>query len=431
MRKRILSASFALVLMLAMAFSAFANGLPFQKIPAAPENLVFLFTYPNEGHECIEAVFDVPDELSRIASLSPELQEKYYGTAFESCVQFDWSVDSRDAFHADKSWDDVGGSYPIQKIDGSFIEKSEVFWFAYPEAVERCAPGVTQQKKDGKTVNVFDFSAHKLYVRARFFVYTYADKTCTVSDWSDICEVSKESGAEKLTVPKAGDSALTLSKAAVDGDTLRFTVGVPDTLRRIARALMVSYGTQLNLESQMRAKDGMWTYWDITGGDRPYHVGERETTLPDGGEGTIRLRLVGTDPTDGSAIMTAWSDLVTVRDGKAGIEKNDDPFDEKAAKAREEATLREANKCSLCGICPFHPFGICMFIWLAVLLLVVLIVVYNVHMQKKKKQRQAQIKAREEASRKDNVDKTGSFINTDRIQLTKRDDNQEDKNHED
>ena len=42
------------------------------------------------------------------------------------------------------------------------------------------------------------------------------------------------------------------------------------------------------------------------------------------------------------------------------------------------------NKCKVCGICPFQPLGICLFIWLAIILIAVIIVVVLICKDKKK-----------------------------------------------
>ena len=419
--KRLLSFMLAVCLAAAAAFCAAANGLPFDK-PDAPDGLTFLFTYPNEGSECIEAVFTVPDALCRVASLSQSQQEKYYGAAFECCVQFDWSVDSDKSFHYNADWDSIGGSYPIQKLTGSFVDKCEVFWFAYPEAVQRCAPGVTQQATDGDPICTFDFDNHQLYVRARFLIYDYQSQSCTFSDWSRVGDVGADRTANKPDVPLVGESRIELGKASLDGDVLTFDADPSGSIRDIARALLCSYNPQLGLESQVRVDGGMWEYRSMSSGDMPYLVGRREVELPEtAGKIEFRCRLTGNNPTDGTAIITAWSDLVTVEDGKVEIVKNDDPFDIKAEEKRQADAAREANRCTLCGFCPVHPFGICMFIWLGGLVLVALIVVYNILARKKKKQRAAETRAREEASRQTSADKTGSFVMTDRITLRGQD----------
>ena len=111
--------------------------------------------------------------------------------------------------------------------------------------------------------------------------------------------------------------------------------------------------------------------------------------------------------------------------GEVKLVTNTDPFDEEVAKAQQAAAEKEANKCKVCGICPFHPFGVCMFIWIAILLVIVLIVLYNVRAHSKKKKREAEIKAREEASRATRFEKTESIFNTDRIQPNKKEEEEE------
>lgn len=42
-------------------------------------------------------------------------------------------------------------------------------------------------------------------------------------------------------------------------------------------------------------------------------------------------------------------------------------------------------KCSVCGICPVQPLGICLFIWIAIIVVIIVIVVVVIVVKKKKK----------------------------------------------
>ena len=429
MLKRLFCITCAVYLALALCLGASASDIETRATAAAPDGLQFVFTYPNEGSECIEAVFSVPDYMCSVASEMPE-QDQYMDrvtVTHAGCIQFDWSIDSRDAFHYDASWDKAGGDYPIQQLNGSFAEKKEVFWFAYPQSVERCAGALKETEKDGAAVRTFDFDAHKLYVRARFMVYVYATQECFFSDWSDVYDVGADRGAEAPKIPDTGKDRPVFNNAWLEGGALCYAVEYPDSIRDTAKALLAGYGAQLSFESQLRVDGGEWQYWTTENDNLPYLSGTRRTGVAEYADAKTleyRCRLIGHDPSNGSAIITGWSDYATVKDGKAEVVKNDDPFGEKAEAQRLKDAEREANKCKVCGICPFHPFGVCMFIWLGILLLVVIVIVYNVVSIKKKKQRAAETKAREEAARRSSPDKTGSFILTDRITLQKKDEPQ-------
>ena len=425
MLKRVFCVVFSVLLAASVCVCASAGDVEALATAKAPDDLRFVFTYPNEGSECIEAVFSVPDDMCDIASQMLR-QSEYTDSVVAGVaglIQFDWSIDSCDAFHYDASWDAAGGDYPIQQLNGSFVEKKEVFWFAYPQSVARCADALKETDKDGAAVRTFDFDAHKLYVRARFMVYAYANGECTFSDWSDVYDIGTFRGAEAPKISDTGDDRPTFRNAWLDGGALCYAVEYPDNIRETAKALLAGYGTQLNFESQLRVDGSEWQYWTTENDSMPY-LTDRSTGIAEFKDGeTIeyRCRLVGHDPSNGNAIITGWSDYATVKDGKAEVVKNDDPFGKKAEAQRLKDAEREANKCKVCGICPFHPFGVCMFIWLGILLLVVLVIVYNIISVKKKKQRAAEVKAREEASRRAAPDKTSSFIQTDRITLGKQD----------
>lgn len=418
MLKRVFCVIFSVLLAMSVCISASALDNKIAEPLSAPDGLQFVFTYPNEGSECIEAVFTVPDDMSSYAAANAENAA--------CCIQFDWSVDSRDAFHADATWDAPGGDYPVQQLNGSFVEKKEVFWFAYPEAAERCAGALTETTKDGATVRTFDFDAHQLYIRARFMVYTYSNGQCSFSDWSDVCDVGADKNAAAPKATDTGEDRPAVTDARLDNGTLFFTVQYPDSIQKTAQALLCSRGAMLSFESQLRTDSGEWQYWLTENSEQPYLTGRSAdiSELADAETIEYRCRLTGNNPENGEAVITGWSDYVTVKDGAVEIVENDDPFGKKAEAKRLKDAEREANKCKLCGICPIHPFGVCMFIWLAVILLVVLAVVYNILAVRKKKQREAEVKVREEASRRSAPDKTGSFVQTDRITLQKKDEPQ-------
>lgn len=424
MLKRLLCVIFSVLLAMSVCISASALDNKIAEPLSAPDGLRFVFTYPNEGSECIEAVISVPDDMCAVASemLRQDPNMDRVTVTHAGCIQFDWSIDSRDAFHYDESWNKPGGDYPIQQLSGSFVEKKEVFWFAYPQAAERCAGALKETEKDGTAVRTFDFGAHKLYVRARFMVYLYATQECFFSDWSDVCDVGADKDAAAPKVPDTGKNCPAFTDARFENGALHYSVKYPDSIHETAKALLAGYGTQLSFESQIRVDGGEWMYWTTENDSMPY-LTERATGIAEFKNGeTIeyRCRLIGHDPSNGNAIITGWSDYATVRDGKAEVVKNDDPFGKKAEAQRQKDAEREANKCKVCGICPFHPFGVCMFIWLGILLLVVAVIAYNIVSVKKKKKRAAEVKAREEASRRSSSDKTESFVLTDRITLQKK-----------
>ena len=422
--KHFCSALTAFCLAVLLCVSAFAAGLPVQKLDA-PGNLQFVFSYPNEGNECIEAVYTVPDDLCAVASMSVEDQQKYYGSAFETCIQFDWSVDSKDSFHYDETWDTIEAVCPIQKINGSFVGQSEVFWFVYDEAIERCASGIVTKAvpvpdtDEVVTVHTFDFDNHKLYVRARFFVYEYATKTVYTSDWSKDANVGDSLKHKAPDVDSRMD-APELSKVRIDADVpgvIYYDIDFPDSVKKIAYELKAAE-TELNFESQIRLNGGDWQYW-ITPDDLfPYKVGTRQfSVMPDDLQGKLeyRCRLMGGNPDNGTAVTSAWSQILTIENGKAELVINDDPYDEKAEAEAQRIAEKEANKCAVCGICPVHPLGVCMFIWLGILVVIALIVLYNIRASKKKRAKQAEIRARQEASRMNDTEKTASIFNTDAL----------------
>lgn len=432
MRKSMLSMLLAVCLLIPMCISVSAEGLPMKTIDP-PGDMTFVRSYPNEGNECIEAVYTVPDDLCAVAFASAEQQIKYYGTPILLCVQFDWAVDDETAFHYDESWDTTTSDAPVRQISGDCVEQSEVLWFAYETDVARCGDAVRMQRTQianaaqdedapSETADVysFDFDAHKLFVRARFFVYETESGICRFSDWTQAMDVA-DNFATGVKLAKKNTDPPILTKAAVGEDgSFRFNIAFTDAFKQTAAVLKSAYATELNMESQVRIDGGEWKYWMIPDELYPYRVGERQFTISaEDAEKKVefRCRLKGGNPDFGTDLTTGWSDIFTSENGKVHIAVNDDPFDEKVQAAQRAAEEKEAKKCKLCGFCPVHPFGICMFIWLGILALIALIVWYALHQRKKKQAQAAQIEARRAASSQSGEDKTKSFIQTDRITL--------------
>ena len=67
-------------------------------------------------------------------------------------------------------------------------------------------------------------------------------------------------------------------------------------------------------------------------------------------------------------------------------EKSNDASDEKT---NEESAVKEESKsekkCSVCGICPVQPLGICLFIWIAIIVAVIIVVIVIILAVNKKK----------------------------------------------
>ncbi len=419
MIKRIFSLITVLIMITAVAITASAEGLPFDGVEGAPQRIHFLFSYPNEGSENIEAVFTVSDELCRLRSMTSAEQEKHYGSAYECCVQYDWSIDSDSNWHYDETWETAEGDYPFQRLTGSFVEKHEVFWFRYGEAVERCKGAIISgtppaDSEEALSVNKFDFINHKLYIRARFFIYEYSTAKSYTGKWSDTYLVNDYFEGKSAGKYKGDEKGVSpdVSSVRLEGDTVTFNISFDDSTKEQAYLLKCSGNPDFAIESQVRLNGGEWSYW-ITGNELyPYLVGINRLKFNDSHfEGKIeyRCRLVFSEVNELPSYNSGWSDIITVENGEAVIIENDDPFDEKA----NDAVKSNSDECGVCGKCPFHPFGICMFIWIGIALIIVAIVVYNVISVRKKKKKQAEIFIKEQESRKTEEKKEESIINID------------------
>ena len=77
--------------------------------------------------------------------------------------------------------------------------------------------------------------------------------------------------------------------------------------------------------------------------------------------------------------------IKTVTNGNGGSSGEGDLTDAAGdpGKTGEKDDTAEKNKCKVCGICPFQPLGVCLFIWIAVILIVLVLIIVLVKKKNK------------------------------------------------
>ena len=100
------------------------------------------------------------------------------------------------------------------------------------------------------------------------------------------------------------------------------------------------------------------------------------------------------DTEAGQPFYSDYSEVLTF--GSQEMSKTEQPSIAESSVAEETEESKsepkkgddETHKCSVCGICPVQPLGICLFIWIAIIVVIIIIVIVVVVVVKKKKNKE-------------------------------------------
>lgn len=103
----------------------------------------------------------------------------------------------------------------------------------------------------------------------------------------------------------------------------------------------------------------------------------------------VKINGVDVDEMNGSCYNTGSEFYIkTITNGNGGSYGEGDVTDEQGNQdGKSDGEDPAKKKCKVCGICPFQPLGICLFIWIAIILIVVILVFILVSKGKKDKKK--------------------------------------------
>lgn len=262
-------------------------------------------------------------------------------------------------------------------------------------------PGDNQQEPETFDRVRIDFSQHTIYVRVRYGIALTTEEGETkyvFSQWSDIALCGKEASniryriAEVFVAPKIRDAQY-IGMQNDHGPFVSFVIDATDEQMDAQDQLEQDGGFVEIIAEGRVAGDEEWTEllggqgvrngeseWDISMLDKP----ER----PLGADTTIELRAVYYIYSD-AEYQSPESEVLTVVLNEAGTPATPTPTPEdtptpsapkRSSRELEEmlSGVKEEEKketCGLCGICPVQPLGICLFVWIVVVLTLGLIIV--------------------------------------------------------
>lgn len=372
--------------------------------------------------QCGQTLFfyEVPKGITAfcdaITSMGEEAFQQQYGASFNDGIYI-----QVDAKFDDGAWLSANGDWDVFDYGENIDHKNEnfrlydIFWqddsskihcfsqsfLAYfssdteTHVNDFLMPYIKQDST--KTYYFFDIENHTVSYRYRFYL-TYTDTASNedhtlFSDWSAETSIGKDAENIEFSAPTEIEAPV-LSDFSLKEDEYGYCnafyhMDVPKSVFESQRYFIIEQNCYdpYTLESQIRVDGGEWTdFFTINGGWLGGTV--RSTSFMEdspmtlGSDVEIRVRLV----CKALGNMTSeWSNSI-----------GNVPIDGENLKG-PSADLTELppapdEKCSLCGICPVQPLGICLFVWIGIAVVAVAAVVCIAVKSRHKKNSSAQEK---------------------------------------
>lgn len=335
-------------------------------------------------------------------------------------------------------WDEVEGMvYPQTQNDCWVLRSTSIYpdnpsdseWFYGSE--EKL--GVKEQLKDDQyTLEeldpeekskklVIDLEKHTAYIRVRWAVTMRSEDwrsdSVVFSDWSEPAGYGKDAEKfEPLTKETLKPPVITDLRYYEDEfngyPQIACKLEVPDDLRNNISAV-VANGGEIRIEWEARVPDGEWV--GLQGG-MTVTAGENIIALQNLGEAIVEQNKENGENTTGTVLeegspvelrarywcnqyegyqgeeigefYTDYSNVLTF--GTQEMSRTEEPVPESSIEESKEPEKKDdkaaEKKCGLCGFCP-QPLGLCIFIWIAIILAVIIIVVVVVIVVTKNKKK--------------------------------------------
>lgn len=406
-----------------------------ENIGDSSTTLGMAYSMSNEINAFFVAYHDSGDESAYLASRGvTEYNQIYLG------IQIDWALDDvNDAvsgWHHNAYWDDAPlgtlgtdedgkqqfsewdvvdcGLYDTQIVNDIWLYRgmNAGLWNGSENRVgvrEQLRPSqYTANEHDEEVDLSIDWNQHTMYSRVRFVVTTYNDETYkteyTFSDWSTVVAWGKDAAKdEPLTpadVPAPVITGLRLTDETFnDNPVVAFTLTVPEEIASAtARAVAKNNTLRIEVEARIRGT----TEWkdlhvaaDLTTGEHKaclVYLAEQGKTFPAGTEVEMRARYYCAQQGQDD-FYSGYSKVIGF--GSDDIVYNEAPAVNGGGAAQGGGDGAEGtHKCKICHICP-EPLGLCIFIWLAIIVAVAIVVFVVIKVIKKAKEKKDEDKNNE------------------------------------
>lgn len=365
--KKIFVLLVALCLFALTAVPAFAAGEPLDA-PTA----IYYSVYSDDFADRLLVSVVLPDEISRMTSLSGEELKKMYGVDDALVfIQADYAID-KGKWHVSDSDMPEDSDFSDAVQPGEIFRNTQILNLADENA--RKAAGKLC-KKDGDRYTL-DLKNHTLKIRVRLVAKTYTNGLLDIrfSDWTKEMTVKEnpDFGKTDMTLPVPNVEQAELAFFENNGQPyVKVVVSADESFRKTAAKLSVAESIYVNLTCQADiGPTGEYDEVQLDSGTNslslePKKLYFNETQLDD--EFSVKLRFKYFAYTSDGVIESEWSEPKTV----------------KVPRWTEKTGVTHA-KCKVCGFC--HPiFGVCDFIIAFAAIILAVIIIVPVHMVRAKK----------------------------------------------
>lgn len=338
-----------------------------------------------------------------------EFCEKYgfEDSSLAFSVQVDYSLNSENNWHYRKVWDSdtsFGSAYigysnkvETQRIIDIRNTRSD-YYVPLKDAI------IAGNNSDGTEYAYLDLENNTLYFRYRYCIsFIAADEykqTIIFSDWSEPFTYTGDEGNNHVDAPKELPTPLVSDLSMFtdeDGTAFEFDLEFPQSFYETELYYEEFGGSTGILQAQININGDGWIDAEFadgewkSGGMRIVRVSD-ETEISEKDTIQLRVRLTDGDP----IVNSLWSNIISL-DGKSDEPAETTTENPEATRQFIDANTKDADEkesdCTLCGICPFQPLGICMFVWLGIMLLLIILIVIAVKKSKSKKKKRKKKKS--------------------------------------
>ena len=406
-----------------------------ENIGDSPTTLGMAYSMSNEINAFFVAYHDSGDESAYLASRGITAYDQIY-----LGIQIDWALDDvNDAvsgWHHNAYWDaapcgtlgtdedgkqqfsewDVVdcGLYDTQIVNDIWLYRGMAAglwngsenWVGVKEQLRPSQYTYTEHDDDFEVR--IDWTEHTMYSRVRFVVTTYNSETNetehTFSDWSAVAAYGKD--AEEVEPLKSGDvvaptiTGLRMTEEKFnDNPVVAFTLTVPETVAEQKARVAAANGTfRVEVEARVKGtsewKD-LHVAGDVTTGELTaalLYLAEPGKPVAAGTEIELRARYLVVQAGQDD-FYSAYSKVIGF--GSDDIVYNEAPVVNGGGAHQEDDVGGDAkHKCKICHICP-EPLGLCIFIWLAIIVAVAIVVFVVIKVLKKAKEKKDEDKNNE------------------------------------
>ena len=429
--------------------------LPFEL--TAPNNVSMVWLEGNDSENTIEIHYSQNNSMSDWSSrksadhdtVMQELNDMGYDDVWIN-TQIDWSIDTQDDWKADEYWLTGGydedfrqhlGDWAWTECDyseetsmstwifrwmGNIDDPEDPFWYGVHNDDDNIK-GWKDVLKEGQYDVIkgedeshakINLDEHTIYTRVRWLVTCRpleGEDIHITSDGSEIAAIGKD--AVKVEPLKPGDiAAPVISDLRYTGEefngfpVIGFKLAVDDTLAsQVTQVSGTQGGISIEVEARLKGKEewvGLQGDWIVKAGEQTYalqHLAEAEGQVEQDAPIELRARY-RCDQIDQEEFWSDYSEILTFGSEEMEVvtttpapesiapEETTTPATTTTAEEKEEKKSDKKDKCSLCGFCP-QPLGLCIFIWIAIIVAIVVIIIIIVVMKKKKDNKPAETPA--------------------------------------